>query len=269
MSRIIAAIDNSAAARPTLEAAIRLARKLQVPLQALNVVEDHAVTARAVAESLEVPFQVRHGVPLDEIVRALRSPDVMAGVLGARSHPAGQRPAGHVALDVVQQVDKPIVLVPPDFRLPDSDAPGRVLVPLNGTTMSARAVEQTAEVFAGRGIDIVVLHVFDSSTIPAFWDQPQHEGEEWGGEFLERFCQTEGAHLELVAGEPGLTVTDLARRPDIDLIALGWSQDLSPGHARTVREVLSQSSVPIMLVPVLDQRGLAPSPGGRPAIASD
>ncbi|ATL69319.1 hypothetical protein CRH09_27220 [Nocardia terpenica] len=35
-----------------------------------------------------------------------------------------------------------------------------------------------------------------------------------------------------------------------DLIILGWSQRLEPGHAPTVRRTVTEATVPVMLIPV-------------------
>ncbi len=34
-----------------------------------------------------------------------------------------------------------------------------------------------------------------------------------------------------------------------DLIALGWAQDLSAGHAHTIRGTLASSPIPVLLLP--------------------
>jgi hypothetical protein len=45
-------------------------------------------------------------------------------------------------------------------------------------------------------------------------------------------------------------VARVAADEAVDMVALSWSQDASPGHAEVVREVVSRSAVPVMLVPV-------------------
>jgi hypothetical protein len=37
----------------------------------------------------------------------------------------------------------------------------------------------------------------------------------------------------------------------VDLIALGWAQELAAGRAPVVRATLERASVPVMLVPVI------------------
>jgi nucleotide-binding universal stress UspA family protein len=266
MRTIVAAIDNSAAAAPTLRSARRFADLLDAEVEALNVIEPSdeqspaATTAEGVAAQLGMLLRRRSGVAADEIVAELRRSDVVAAVLGARGSPAGRRPAGHTALAVVQRSAKPVIVVPPTSLPRRTGTGGRVLVPLDGTESSARAVEPTAAMFAERGVDVLVLHVFDDTTVPRFWDHPEHEAQDFGEEFLRRYCRAEGAHLRLQTGDPGHVVLDASGEPEVDLVALAWSQDLSPGHARTVRTVLSGCPVPVMLVPVEASTPPRPAP---------
>jgi hypothetical protein len=125
-----------------------------------------------------------------------------------------------------------------------------VLVPLDGTPEAAAAVAQTVGLFAGAGVDVVVLHVFDASTVPRFWDQAAHARRAWEEEFMTRFCAQPGARLELRSGAAGQQVVDVAATEGVDLITLGWSQRLDPGRAQTVRRTVLEAAVPVMLVPL-------------------
>jgi hypothetical protein len=49
---------------------------------------------------------------------------------------------------------------------------------------------------------------------------------------------------------PGENILDVAATEHADLIALGWTQNLSPGRAETVRTIVAQTSTPILLLPV-------------------
>ena len=100
---------------------------------------------------------------------------------------------------------------------------------------------------------MVALHVHDEDSIPAFTDQPQHEQSgvdatsssrrycPWGlGACGSRRASAGSASsFPLVAEECGC-----------DLIALGWSRELSRGRAPVVRETLARSHRPVLLVPV-------------------
>jgi len=71
-------------------------------------------------------------------------------------------------------------------------------------------------------------------------------------EFVARHCP-EGVPIvsvELRLGLPGEQIPDVAAEVGADMIALGWAQDLSPGHAAVVQRVLGATKVPVLLLPV-------------------
>lgn len=149
---------------------------------------------------------------------------------------------------VAQLAEKPVVLVPragPDVPHVIS----RVLVPLDGTAESAAAVGETIRLLARAGIDIIVLHVFESATVPRFWDYPAHAEQVWRSEFLARYCDQPGIRFELRRGEPGENVLDVAVSERVDLIALAWSREGNK-QAPTVRRAVRDGRVPVMLLPV-------------------
>jgi nucleotide-binding universal stress UspA family protein len=150
---------------------------------------------------------------------------------------------------VLQQVSKPVVLVPPEDRF-RSHPIGRALVPLDGSRESAAAVARTVQLLTRAGVDVIVLHVFQPGSVPPFWDHPTHAAVTWQAEFLARNCAQRGVRMELRNGAPDENVVDVARSENVDLIALGWSQKVSEGRAPTVRSVVADAPVPVMLVPV-------------------
>ena len=248
MSMILACIDASAAARPVLQAAVALGQTLALPVVALHVCGDDVEPPRQFADAAGVQLRVATGAAIDTITAALAEEEVALGVLGVRAVPGGRRPAGHTALAVARHTTKPLVVVPPVPRDPPPAGLHRVLVPLDGTGAAARAVQQATSQFAGSGVEILALHVFDAATVPRFWDRPQYNHDAWGEEFLARWCPTPGARLELRAGRPGGQVLEVAAAQGADMIALGWSQDLAPDRAAVVREVLTGTDVPVLLL---------------------
>jgi nucleotide-binding universal stress UspA family protein len=251
MTTVLAAIDDSAAATTVLEAARVVAQLLDADVQALHVTENAKTTATAVAARACVPLRSVVGDPVEGIVGAAAEDDVELVVVGARGQPGGRRPMGHVALSVVEQVHKPTLVVPPDARLPGPGEAGRrVLVPLNGSRDSADAVALMLRQLAGAGVELVALHVFVPETVPPFWDQAAHAEETWAAEFAATWCAVPGIDVRLRAGAPPSTVLEVAAEEQVDLIALAWSQELVPGRAEVVREVLAHAVIPILLVPV-------------------
>jgi nucleotide-binding universal stress UspA family protein len=249
MSTILACIDASAAARPVLQTAAALGGTLTLPVVALHVRGDDTEPPRQFTDAAGIRLRVTTGAPIDAIATILAEEEVALGVLGVRGLPVGRRPAGHTALAVARHTTKPLVVVPPVPRDPPPAGLHRVLVPLDGTVTAAQAVQQATGQFAGSGVEILALHVFDATTVPRFWERPQYNHEAWSKEFLARWCPTPGARLELRAGRPGGQVLEVAAAQGADMIALGWSQDLAADRAAVVREVLTRTDLPVMLLP--------------------
>jgi nucleotide-binding universal stress UspA family protein len=249
VTTILAAVDASAAAQPVLDTATTLGRTLRMPVVALHVRQDGAEVERLLTERTGIELRLATGIPAEAIVGALAGADVALAVLGVRGHPAGRRPAGSTALAVATRAAKPVVVVPPEPR----DAPPaglhRVLAPLDGTADTARAVEQTMGWFAGSGVEIVGLHVFDASTVPRFWDRPEHDHAAWTSEFLARNSPAAGTRLEVRSGWPSDRVLEVASAERADMIVLGWGRRLTLDRAAVVREVLTRTPVPVILLP--------------------
>jgi nucleotide-binding universal stress UspA family protein len=249
MTAVLAAIDGSAAAQPVLHTASTLGRALQCPVAALHVREDGVESERRLAARAGVELRLAAGSPAEAIVAALTGQDVSLAVVGVRGHPAGRRPAGSTALAVATRAAKPVVVVPPEPRDPLAAGLHRILVPLDGSVAAGRAVEQTMQWFAGAGVEIVSLHVFDAATVPRFWDRPEHDPAAWSREFLARNLKAAGARLELRSGWPSDQILGVAAAERADMIALAWHRQLAADRAAVVREVLTRSPVPTILLP--------------------
>lgn len=252
MTTVLAALDNTAAARPVLAVAAALAELLDGEVAAVHAREDRrdrAEGAAAAAAAADVPIRFIAGPVTPTLLAAGRAADVVALVLGAHRVGSGRRPAGHVALELAVSLPKPLVVVPPD--VPTPSALRRVLVPLDGSPRTAATLEGVMHLAASSPLEIVVLHVYEADAIPLFSDQRQYELEAWAWEFLHRHCpHPEQVALEVRTGVPGEQVLNVAREDRADLIALGWSQDLSVGHAAVVRGVLERSTLPTLLIPL-------------------
>ena len=171
------------------------------------------------------------------------------------------RPGDAGSQGLIQAAVRSVVVVPQTLRSPVTMS--RVLVSLDGTPESAETVADTVRLCAAAGLDLVVLHVFDSATVPRFWDQAAHERRGWEDELLARWCAVPGVRLCLRSGTPGEHVVDVARAEGVDMIALGWSWHLAPGQARTVRRTVSEATVPVLLVPISPGRSRSILPPDR------
>jgi len=257
MIKVIAAIDNSAAAHPVIAAAEAVAHVLGATVEALHVREDGVATVRGEADASNVTLVESAGEPAAEIIRSVAADDVAAVVVGARGTPGGARPAGHVALDVITAVHKPAVIVPP--QSPAKDKVHSVLVPMMGHPTRSASVRNTIELVNASHIEVIVLHVYDEATIPSFSDQPQYETQSWAEEFLLRYVPipSDAVRLELRVGVPVEQILRVCDETGADMIAMGWTQNLSPGRGKLVRAVLERSSVPVILLPVLTSPDLS------------
>jgi nucleotide-binding universal stress UspA family protein len=269
MSIVLAAVDNSAVARPVVATAAAFAQLLGARLRVAHVQEDGAATARAAAQAAGAALElIDDGDTVRAIVRAVSDPQVDAVAVGARRMPGGRTPAGHVALALIAGVPKPVLVVPPEAR-PD----GRIdtmVAPHDGSAEYRQALGDVIGLARASGMRVVVVHVHAPDSLPWFEDQPQHERDAWSREFLARHCGVpiHDLDVELRVGTPAREIGSVAREARADLIALGWRRDLTPGHASTIRELLALSDVPLLLIPAgwsaggtSMARGTAPSVG--------
>jgi nucleotide-binding universal stress UspA family protein len=175
---------------------------------------------------------------VDRVVAALER-DGGVGVLGVNT------PAGG-CWDVLPRVTQPLLVVPEHASMTLGSLT-RVLVPLDGRAETATSVAGMANRLRAGGVEVSAVHVFVPTTVPAFWDQAAHSHASWTTEFLRRNLPV-ARDLGLRRGEPAKEILAAAAASGIDLLLLGWSQNLIEGKARIVRECLLHGSLPVLLV---------------------
>ena len=250
MSIVVAVLDSSAAARPVLEVAQRIGELTESPVEAVHVRSDplkSVETPESLAARNEVPFQVLDGTVEPEILRTMDRADVLVGVIGARATTGGRRPVGRTTLHVIARMNKPVVVVPPDLIAPGSFR--RLLVPLEGTEESSQPVLDRLGPLLRSDVEVVVLHVFTDVTQPAMLDRPLRDLQMMGKRIPRRATIPHAAGIEFRPGPVAMRVAEVSQEQSIDLIVLSWSQDISAERARVVREVLSASALPVLLLP--------------------
>jgi nucleotide-binding universal stress UspA family protein len=250
MRKVLAALDNSLAARAVLATAGTLAPLFDADVEALYVGGENEGVARDAAAAAGLRLHTVSGPTVPALVGAAEADDVAAVVVGTRRLPSGGRPVGTTALDLITSLPKPVVVVPPDAVC--RAALQRVLVPLEGTTATSLAPKGIIELAHDADLEVVVVHVHDASTLPAFTDQPQHQARAWADEFVARYCPygIGKVSVELRVGRPDEEILAAAEETRADLIAIGWSQEIDWGRAPVVREVLERGRIPVLLVPV-------------------
>jgi len=245
--KVIATITDDSAAMAVLASADAVAGLFGASVEALHVGHEDAAVAQ-VARTAGVALRTVAGQAVEAIAEAAAADDVAAVVIGTRGAPAETHPAGGTALALVTLLDKPIVVVPPSATV--AGHIDSVLVPLDGTVQSAAALQEIVELAANAELRIVVAHVYRERSLPAFSDHLSHEVRAWSEEFIARHCPAAvDASLELRVGEPREHLLDILRHSRCQLVALGWSQDLTVGRAAVVRQMLAESPVPVLLTP--------------------
>jgi nucleotide-binding universal stress UspA family protein len=249
VTRVLAAIDNSLAAQPVLRVAERLADLFGADVDALHVRVDGDEVAQNAAAAAGLELRMLSGPTVETLARQAEQDDVAAIVVGSRGMPHSRRRVGQTAFSILEAVEKPVAVVPPDARL---DRFERVLVPLEGTVSTTLAPRRVIELAQEAQFDVVVLHVHDEDSLPAFTDQPQHETAAWGAEFLARYCPwgVGDVRFEICVGRPEEEILRKADETGAHLIALGWSRALAGGRGRIVRAMLERGRVPVLLIPV-------------------
>jgi nucleotide-binding universal stress UspA family protein len=250
MSIVIAALDADAAAGPVLRTAVALATLIEASVSALHVRENGTSVPEQLTSVASVELRESTGSPIELIASAAQRPDVAALVLGARAIYGGVQPAGHTTLEVITRVSRPVVVVPPQAR--PRERLVRILVPLDGTSQSARALDDLLTLAHARRLEVLVLHVYSPATVPKFSDHLPHATHAREREFLLSNISTPHDRVKLLhrLGVPADDVVAAARETDADLIALAWRQTLKGGSARVVSETLAHSDIPVLLLPV-------------------
>ncbi|MGO9906223.1 MAG: universal stress protein [Solirubrobacteraceae bacterium] len=249
MTNVLAAVAPDACARGVLSTAIALAGLLDSTPAGLHVRENGAGTLSQLARAEGVEMREVGGSASEQIMAAALEPDVAALVLGMRGELRGSQPVGRTALEIITRVAKPVVLVPPQAE--PRERLTRILVPLEGTGETMQALEHLLELAGNRQLEILVLHLLSPDTLPAFADHEPHETEAWEREFLRGYVSTPDDRVRLVRrlGVPTDDIVMVANETSAELVALTWSQTLSPGHARVVSETLAHSDIPVLLLP--------------------
>jgi nucleotide-binding universal stress UspA family protein len=249
--KVLAALDQTAGARTVLATSHEIARLFAAEVSALHVLQDGVQRVRELVADDRVPLaELKGAAPGARLAQALDDDDdAVALVVGTRPQLQGGREIGSTALEVVTTAHKPVFIIPPELSA--GFAVRRVLVPLEGSLSTSKACA-ALDVPGAEHVDVVILHVLEEHALPPFSDQPQHEWEAFGREFLARYSPLPVAHvrLETRVGRPDQHILPVARETDCDLIVLAWAQKPAPGRASIVRDTLRRGTIPVLLVPV-------------------
>ncbi len=266
---IIIPLDGSRTAACAFGAAEAMARLLQVSLHVVHVT-DEALPEERLAEFLnlgpahakEIVFHQSAGEVANVILELGTRLDVSMIVMSShgRTHNAGLV-AGSVAMAVIQQCDIPLMILRPLRQgMPGHDwQPARMLIPHDGSPVTAREVDQVFNLARLMGADIDVLHVAAGArqpvevgafTAPRYLDRPHYDWSGWADEFMRRFATRQPEARVRLVYQTGDTVKEtlaFARENHEDLIALVWHGRMEGKRAATVKGILMQAEVPVLL----------------------
>jgi hypothetical protein len=268
---VLAAIDPASGSAAVRVVAAVVARQFATVVREVHVVagpgERGTARQAAMAKVERGESSKIVGRPVDVLAALVESPHTLAAVLGtgnpaARASP--RRPGG-TAFSVARRVTRPLLVVPAGIE--HWAGARRVLVPLDGTGITALAASAGLATVGLPETIATTVHVFDERTVPPFWDNPQHEYEAWTKEFKARYCDTIGEGLEMRAGPVGDQLTAMAASGAFDMVVVVWAQQTRGGRAGVVMDLLANTTVPILLVPTgfvthaLGGAPHAPAPG--------
>ena len=266
---VLVPLDGSACATAAIPVARRMAGLLHATAVLLHVVEEDLPAPATVIERMKLSaddvhgfiVEQRRGVAEDVILQEASERQAAAIVMCTQTHTDIRwRTFGHVAKPVFRGSPCPVVLIPPTRGRQPWEL-RQVLVPHDGTPTSAVTIEPAADLAAGSGAELVVLHVAmpapaklvepGTLLVPSYVDQPHHEWKAWTREFVDRMCAVGGvksdANIRMVVaeGEADAAIVRFAR--ESDLIVLGWRGVLEPDRARTLRRVIQDTSCPVIV----------------------
>lgn len=269
MTKVVAALDETGAAGPVARAAVDLGALVAAEVEAVHVATGTGSHGAATAAShFGLPLSILKGEVVAELAAAGAADDVEALVVGTRRIPGGTYPVGHVPLELAARLQVPILVVAPDSTVSTSELVGsstasldkadhgarigakpKVVIALDASASADQVLKKVVERMAARGAEIVALHVFNEYSTPKFWDQQSHADNPWTEEFVARHLGVPGIRLELRSGSPASRIVEMATAEGAIMIVLASSGRIDAGHSEVAREVLSRSSVPVLLVP--------------------
>ena len=275
MKKILLPLDGSEASLKALMFAKSLAELLETTLFILHISEDK-LEQNALFKKLGIKkedlgcYIISHkaGDPAKIILEESEKCDYT--VMGTHGETCDTtQKAGSVAIKVVENTYKPVLLIKPDVELScqnDKWIPQKALIPLNGAPNSSQALIPAMNILAKTTAKIDLLHISCHSveppkeegafTAPYYEDYPQHEWNSWSKEFMKRFCPILHNHnhinlkLSLFHGNPAEEILNFARENKNDFIAIAWHGTFSHLRASTLKRVLSECTCPIMLIKI-------------------
>ena len=250
---MLAALDGPPAVPAIRRVAAVMGQVLELPVRSVHVVAGPGLRGEARRSALA---RVERGDDTEmtgrpeDVLRALaEAPGTALTVLGTRQacrRPGGRRAAG-TALAVAKRVTRPLLMVP--AAATGWDGPRRVLTPLDGTGLTAMAAASALADIRMAETESIPLPVEGAGGVRRFWGRPGDD-DTWHGEPRAKPLDAEHAAVRLAVAPVGQQVMKAVAETESDLVVLAWGRRTRGAHGAAVLDVLSQTPVPVLLVPV-------------------
>jgi hypothetical protein len=239
----VAAVDAGPAMPAVIDVAASTAEILDADLEIVAVGPEPQIDRVPPGQP---PLRSVPGEPTAWIDTAVSEPDLKALVLGIRSLPGGRRPAGHVALHALAHCPQLVVVVPPELDRGHRSL-SNIIVPVSGRGMPCEPLLDVVGRLRDCGRAVRALHVLDPASAPAFVDR-WHDPELWQRQFWQHHWPPHG-DVDVRLGHLADGIIEAIADVDADGVLLEWTRRPPGARDSVVHDLLSRSSVPVLLVP--------------------
>jgi nucleotide-binding universal stress UspA family protein len=273
---ILVPLDGSRIAARSLGCATWLAARLGARLHILSATPQEQ-PARDELARLQVPEQhwplvtLHQGpaYPEDAILTAVarHAIDLVVMTAGGQTAQASASSQaddtgaiGHVTCAIIERSPAPVLLLPPRYRevLPWQ----RALVPVSGEIEAGEALALAVRLASALALEVHVAHVADSETDDEslaararYADALHHEFPRQLEELVRRaltHCAPEEcrpiADIALCHGDVATELRLLIERKRVSVLVVGWHGRFTEGRARVLKQLLQETTIPVLLV---------------------
>ena len=171
-----------------------------------------------------------------------------------------RRIVGHVTRAVIEQSSVPVLLLPRNYR--DTLPWTRALVPVSGEVEGDEALALAVRLANALDIPVRVVHVADTGPgaesltararyADALHHEYPHQLEELVRRALPHCSPEECRRIEAVAlchGDVAAELLALIEREPVSMLVVGWHGRFLRGHARILKNLVRQITLPVLLV---------------------
>jgi nucleotide-binding universal stress UspA family protein len=254
--RVVCGLDTSEHAPAVLGCAVRLARRLGVPLEAVHspsedifttgdtrqaeLREGRSAMARIAALGQVDEMTIQPGPP-GAVLRAAMDQNAVLGVVGSRGRgPLRAALLGSVSSELAEEASCPIVIVPPGVTMAPLGENPAIVCRLDGSTDDRPALHAAAWIAGELGGTLEAVNVRGRLALDTGSDPMSLDDE------LDDLGVDPAVRVE--AGNPADQIGEVAERHGATLIVVRWDGDvLVPGAV--AGRLAARSRLPVMIIP--------------------